>query len=234
MPDRSDHMGTWTVTCCEHDDAVARKAAQHVVRAAHQAIADHGVFNFAVSGGRTPWVMFEHLAHMDMPWAGTRIFQVDERIAPADDPARNLLHLRQALSGAPAEVHPMPVEDPDPQEGARRYAAELPDRFDLIHLGLGPDGHTASLVPDDAILQVRDRKVAITEQAYQGHRRMSLTYPVLDSALNLMWLVTGAEKQSALSALLEHDQSIPAGRVDGPDNLVVCDEAARSGAVDSA
>lgn len=224
----ADLGASWSVTTLEDDDAVALTAARHVVDVASRSIDDRGVFDFAVSGGRTPWQMFAHLAHLDMPWERTRIFQVDERIAPADDPARNLVHLHQALAGAPADVHPMPVEDPDPRAAAARYAAELPGHFDLIHLGLGPDGHTASLVPGDPILEVTDRLVAITGDPYQGHRRMSLTYPALDAARQVLWLVTGSEKQAALVALLAHDPAIPAGRVRCSDNRVVCDEAAHS------
>jgi len=221
----------WQIDCLATDEAVAEAAARHVVQAAAAAIDDHGRFDFAVSGGRTPWLMFGHLATMDMPWVRTRVFQVDERIAPADDPSRNLLHLREALAGAPADVLPMPVDGPDPETGALQYGRMLPERFDLIHLGLGPDGHTASLVPRDPILEVLDRPVAVTSQAYQGHRRMSLTYPVLDSAHQVLWLVTGSEKATALSQLLAHDPTIPAGRVTCGDNLVICDGAAGSGLV---
>jgi 6-phosphogluconolactonase len=224
---------SWVVSEHPTDEDVARFAAHHVREIAEQSVQRSGVFTFAVSGGRTPWVMFAHLADLDMPWANTRIFQVDERIAPADDPARNLHHLRAALDGAPAEIVAMPVDMPDVTMAAADYARRIPQNFDLIHLGLGPDGHTASLVPGDPILDVTDASVAVTRHPYQGLRRMSLTYPTLDSADAILWLVTGAEKASALAMLLDHDPAIPAGRVRGRRNLVVCDAAARSVGVDA-
>lgn len=224
----------WQVSCLEGEAGVAEAAARHVLQAAQDAITARDCFTFAVSGGRTPWQMFADLADLDMPWGQTRIFQVDERIAPAGDPARNLLHLQEALAGLPVDIHPMPVDGADPQVGAHQYAESLPQRFDLIHLGLGPDGHTASLVPGDQILDVTAATVAVTSSYYQGHRRMSLTYPVLNAARRILWLVTGSDKSAALSGLLAHDQGIPAGRVACEDNLVICDDAARSGFVDPA
>ena len=223
--------GHWEVSTRATDDDAARFAAAHVRQVAEEVLSRHEVFTFAVSGGRTPWVMFSHLADMDMPWSRTRIFQVDERVAPADDPARNLHHLREALQGAPADVIAMPVEMAELSAAAAAYGRQLPGHFDLIHLGLGADGHTASLVPGDPILAVADAPVAVTTHAYQDHRRMSLTYPVLDGAHRIMWLVTGAEKAGALALLLDHDRTIPAGRVQAARNLVICDEAARSGTV---
>lgn len=224
----------WALRVEPSEDEAARAAAGMVQAAAAESVADRGVFTFAVSGGRTPWIMFSHLADMDMPWARTRIFQVDERVTDARDPARNLRHLLEALNGAPAEIVAMPVESTDLSVAAQDYASKIPAIFDLIHLGLGPDGHTASLVPEDPILDVRNVGVAVTTHPYQGHRRMSLTYPALDSTRQILWLVTGAEKNVALTRLLNHDQSIPAGQVAAPDNLVVCDRAAHSGGIDTA
>lgn len=216
----------WSVETHADPTELFRAAAAHVAGRARDAVHDHGRFTFAVSGGRTPWLMFAELVHEDMPWDRTDIFQVDERITGPEDPDRNLLHLHQALGDAPAHVHPMPVEADDLEAAARQYAAELPERFDLIHLGLGPDGHTASLVPGDPILEVHDQRVAITTNPYQGHRRMSLTYPTLDAAQHVLWLITGADKARALRELLDHDVAIPAGRVTARDNLVVTDPAA--------
>jgi 6-phosphogluconolactonase len=161
--------------------------------------------------------------------AGERIdiFQVDERVAPDGHPDRNLTHFREALPGAAlARLHPMPVLDPDLESAAARYAAQLPHALDLVHLGLGPDGHTASLVPGDPVLGVRDRRVALTAGEYQGRRRMTLTYPALEAAERLLWLVTGADKRDALARMLAGDPAIPAGRVHGADALVICDHAA--------
>jgi 6-phosphogluconolactonase len=206
-------------------EAVAARAAEYVAARARSAVAEHGQFTFAVSGGHTPWAMFAELAEADVPWASVRLFQVDERVAPDGDPDRNLTHLTASLRGAPATVHPMPVGDPDLDAGAAAYAAGLPGRFDLIHLGLGPDGHTASLVPGDPVLAVTNALVAVT-QPYQGHRRMTLTYPALARADQLLWLVTGADKKQALAGLLAGDQSIPAGRVRASQSLVLADAAA--------
>jgi 6-phosphogluconolactonase len=206
--------------------AVARRAAELVLEHARRAVAERGVFTFAVSGGRSPWAMFGELSGLDFPWAQTKIHQVDERIVPAGDPRRNLTLLRESLEAvALADLHPMPVEDADLESAAEAYARSLPARFDLIHLGLGPDGHTASLVPGDPVLEVVDRDVALT-QPYMGLQRMTLTYPVLDRAHALLWLVVGAEKADALRRLREHDTSIPAGRVASDRALILADATA--------
>lgn len=209
--------------------AVATRAAAYVAQRARTAVAAHGRFTFAVSGGHTPWAMFAALADEDLPWRQTAIFQVDERVAPAGDPDRNLTHLRESLPPhADAEVHAMPVEEPQLEAAAQRYAQSLPERLDLVHLGLGPDGHTASLVPGDPVLEVVDRDVALTD-AYIGRRRMTLTYPPLDRARERLWLVTGADKLQALKGLRAGDRSIPAGRVSGANALLVADAAAAGG-----
>ncbi len=207
-------------------DTLARAAADAVVRWAHAAVDADGSFHFAVSGGRSPWAMFAELASRDMPWERTTIYQVDERIAPADDPDRNLAHLRQALADAPATVLPMPVEAADVTLAADEYGGALPPVFHLVHLGIGPDGHTASLVPGDPVLEVTDRPVALTGTVYQGRRRMTLTYPGLARARQLLWLVSGDDKRSPLARLLAGDRSIPAGRVEAGTSLVLADRAA--------
>lgn len=205
--------------------AVARAGAALVAAASRDAVAARGAFHFAVSGGHTPWAMFAELAHEDVPWASVVIYQVDERVAPADDPDRNLHHLRDALGAAPAQVHPMEVEEPDLEAAAAAYARLLPEHFDLVHLGLGPDGHTASLVPDDPVLQVRDRLVALT-RPYQDRVRMTLTYPALARARRILWLITGEDKREPLQKLLAGDTSIPAGRVQAESSVVLADDAA--------
>ncbi len=207
------------------DGTVAANAARYVALRARAAVADHGRFTFAVSGGHTPWAMFAELRNEDMPWANAELFQVDERVAPDGDPDRNLTHLRESIGDAPAGLHPMPVTDPDLQAAASAYATVLPHRFDLVHLGLGQDGHTASLVPGDPVLEVTDALVAVT-RPYQGHRRMTLTYPALARADQLLWLVTGADKHDALAKLLAGDESVPAGRVLATRSLIMADEAA--------
>ena len=206
-------------------EAVARRGAEVVAEDAAAAIAERGHFTFAVSGGRTPWAMFADLADR-LPWEQVTIFQVDERVAPEGDPDRNLTNLLESLPPeAAASVRPMPVESEELEHAAAVYAAALPDFLDLVHLGLGPDGHTASLVPGDPVLEVSDRAVAVTGE-YQGRRRLTLTYPVLDDARRVLWLVTGEDKVDALRRLREGDRSIPAARVSTESALVVADEAA--------
>jgi 6-phosphogluconolactonase len=208
-------------------EAAARRGAEVIAQAAREAIASRGSFALAVSGGRGPWRMFALLADADLAWSQIDVFQVDERVAPDGDPARNLTHLLASLpEGGRARVHPMPVTADDLETAADGYAAELPPQLDLVHLGLGPDGHTASLVPGDGVLAVENRRVALTTGEYQGTRRMTLTYPELAGARSVLWLVTGADKRGPLRLLLAGDPSIPAGRVDAPDALGLADQAA--------
>jgi len=171
--------------------------------------------------------MVELLASSDLDWGRTRAYQVDERVAPPGSEARNLTHLVLALPlELQASLRPMPVDADDLAAAAERYAAELPEPLDLVHLGLGSDGHTASLVPGDPVLEVADRLVALTAGEYQGQRRMTVTYPAINAARRILFLVTGADKREALAALRAGDRSIPAGRVEQERMAVVADEAA--------
>ncbi len=216
-------------------DAVAREAAVFIAREAGSAVADRGRFIIAVSGGRTPWQMLRLLADEKVPWKGVHVVQVDERVAPACDPDRNLTHLRESLMKhaplRPEQVYAMPVEEKDLELAARRYALTLreiagsPPVLDLVHLGLGPDGHTASLLPGDPVLDVTDTDVALTE-VYQGRRRMTLTYPILSRSRRILWMVTGSDKAGMLVRLRDDDLSIPAGRVRRDHALVFADRAA--------
>ena len=210
-----------------HDslDELARAAALFVARRAVDLNARTHPFTFAVSGGTTPWRMLDELAKEKVEWTKTAIFQVDERVVPASSDLRNLTHLQASLAGTDATIHPMDVESDDLEGAARRYSEELPARFDLIHLGLGPDGHCASLIPNDPVLEVTDRLVAMSGP-YQDSMRMTLTYPVLDAADQLLWLVSGEDKSDALARLLDGDRSIPAGRVEASASLIMCDRAA--------
>jgi 6-phosphogluconolactonase len=210
------------------EKAASRRAAELIAAAGAEAAAERNRFAFAMSGGRSPWAMLAILGDLEeMPWGRTELFQVDERLAAPGDEARNLTHmvLGLAMEHQPS-LRPMPVTQRDLDAAAREYEAGLPDCFDLIHLGLGPDGHTASLVPGDPVLEVTDRRVAMTETAYQDHRRMTLTYPALEDARRIVWLVTGPDKREALQKLLAGDDSIPAGRVRNDNMIVVADKAA--------
>jgi 6-phosphogluconolactonase len=227
-----------TIDVLADADAAARAAATLIAAEARAAVAARGRFVLAVSGGRTPWLMLRALADEPVPWPAVHLVQVDERVAPAGDPDRNLTHIRESLLARallrPEQVHAMPVEAPDLEAAAGNYARLLrevagsPPVLDLVHLGLGPDGHTASLVPGDPVLGVTDADVAPTG-VYQGRRRMTLTYPVLNRARRVLWLVTGAEKAGPLARLRAGDTSIPAGRVRQDRALVLADRAAAYG-----
>lgn len=211
-------------------EAAAARAADLVAERAEAGARAAPPFTLAVSGGRSARPMFERLAaRADLPWGEIEIWQVDERVAPAGDADRNLTGLMAALAAVEEpHVHPMPVEHGDLEAAADAYGRALPWTFDLVHLGLGTDGHTASLVPGDPVLDVTDRDVAVTGP-YEGHRRLTLTYPVLGRARGIVWLVTGADKTDALRRLVAHDDAIPAGRVSGPPQLVIADRAAAGG-----
>ena len=216
-------------------DTVAREAAKFIAAEARSAVAERGRFVMAVSGGHTPWQMLRALAKEKVPWENVHVVQVDERVAPAGDPDRNLTHLRESLLEhaplRPEQIYAMPVESPDLEAGAKRYARILqeiagsPPVLDLAHLGLGPDGHTASLVPGDPVLNVADADVALTG-VYQGRRRMTLTYPMLNRSRRVLWLVTGNDKVDALARLREGDTSIPGGRIQRAQAVVLADQAA--------
>ena len=216
-------------------DSVARMAATIVAAEAREAIAARGGFVMAVSGGRTPWLMLSALAHEALPWEAVQIVQVDERVAPQGDTDRNLTHLQESLLGQtslrPEQIHAMPVEAPELEAAAAQYAVVLqqiagsPPVLDLVHLGLGPDGHTASLVPGDPVLDMTEADVALT-MVYQGRRRMTLTYPILNRSRRVLWLVTGKDKAEMVGRLYAGDSSIPAGRVHSDHALMLADRAA--------
>jgi len=216
-------------------ESVAREAAKLIAKEAREAVAARGKFVMAVSGGKTPWIMLRDLAQEDVPWKGVHVVQVDERVAPEGDPDRNLTHLRESLlEHAPLrseQIHAMPVESENLEAASARYALVLqsiagsPPVLDLVHLGLGPDGHTASLVPGDPVRDVKDADVALTG-IYQNRRRMTLTYPIINRSRRVLWLVTGGEKVGMLARLQAGDVSIPAGRVSRDRAIVLADHAA--------
>ncbi|HEV7998732.1 MAG TPA: 6-phosphogluconolactonase [Planctomycetaceae bacterium] len=216
-------------------ETLAQRGAELLAEAARDAIRQRGRFLLAVSGGTAPWIMFEAFSKQTVEWDKVHLFQVDERVAPDGDPDRNLTHLRETLLDRvkmrPENVHSMPVNEPDLAAGAEKYASDLRQAaggeavLDLVHLGLGPDGHTASLVPGDPVLEVTDRDVAITG-SYQNRRRMTLTYPTLNRAKKILWLVTGANKVRPLAQMLAGDRSIPAGRIKSDRAILLADPAA--------
>ncbi|HEX4169935.1 MAG TPA: 6-phosphogluconolactonase [Bryobacteraceae bacterium] len=216
-------------------DSVAQRAAAIIAEDVRTAVPARGRFAMALSSGHTPWVMLRALANQEIPWPAVRVAQVDDRVAPAGHPDRNLTHLRESLLDhaplPPEQIHEMPVESPDLESAGAQYAATLgqiagsPPVLDLVHLGLGPDGHTASLVPGDPVLNVMDADVAITG-IYQGRRRMTLTYPMINRSRRILWVVTGNEKVKMLNRLFDGDESIPAGRVRRERALVLADRAA--------
>jgi 6-phosphogluconolactonase len=215
--------------------AVAREAAKLIVKEAREAVVTRGKFVMAVSGGKTPWIMLRDLAQEEVPWNGVHVVQVDERVTPEGDPDRNLTHLRDSLLEhaplRPEQIHAMPVESGNIEAACARYALTLetivgsPSVLDLVHLGLGPDGHTASLVPGDPVLDVKDADVALTG-IYQGRRRMTLTYPIINRSRRVLWLVTGGEKAGMLARLQAGDVSIPSGRVRADRAVILADRAA--------
>ncbi|HYW03752.1 MAG TPA: 6-phosphogluconolactonase [Gammaproteobacteria bacterium] len=215
-----------------HDpDGAAARGAALMRRQLAGALERRGTAFVAFSGGRTPWKMLRRLAQAPVDWTRVHVFQVDERWAPDGDDARNLTHLRKCLPES-ALLHPVPVaEAGSPEEAAELYAEVLAreigrgGQLDAVHLGLGEDGHTASLVPGDPVLEVTDRDVAATGE-YRGHRRVTFTYPLINRARTLVWLVCGGDKRHALRSLLVGDPAIPAGRVRGERQIVVADSAA--------
>ena len=207
--------------------AAAERGAEYVAECARDAVADRGRFTFAVSGGRAVDAMLQRL-YGRMPWEKVTIYQVDERIVPDDDPERNLRQLKRSLPpGGAADIHATLVGAHDLEGAAAAYARSLPPNIDLVHLEIGPDGHTASLVPGDPVLDVTDRDVALTEP-YMGLRRMTLTYPVLNRARHLLWLITGDDNADALRRMRAGDRSIPASRV-ATDRAIVFADAAAAG-----
>lgn len=221
--------------------STAQAAARFLAQLIAAAVAERGRCVMACSGGSGPWPMFRSLAREPVAWPHVHVVQVDERLVALQDDERNWKRIRANLiepAGVlAAHAHPMPVEEGDVSEAAMRYAAELesiagkPAIIDIVHLGIGSDGHTASLVPGDGVLDVKDRDVAVTRAAYQGHRRMTMTFPILDRARCRLWLVCGEGKAEALARLLRGDASVPAGRVNRAGSVVFADEAAASAGV---
>jgi 6-phosphogluconolactonase len=226
----------------ENAEQACVAAAQIIAEALRGAAALHGDASLAVSGGKTPPTMLRALTTQMVPWDALHLFQVDERCAPDGHADRNATALTSALAPVATaldlgkHLHLMNVPDDaspawtDQAElAARAYADILPSRgLDIVHLGLGDDGHTASLIPGDAVLDVDDRAVAVTGM-YQDRHRLTLTTPTINQAQLIVWLVIGASKAPMIRRLLAGDDSIPAGRFGGQDGVLVVDTAAAVG-----
>ncbi len=221
-----------------HAEQVAVRAAAYLEHLIREALTHQKSFSLAISGGRTPWEMLKILSKADLPWQRINLFQVDERVAPDGHPDRNLTQLFQAIAGTPMvtqlRIFPMPVTAEDLDVAAKEYAEVLNEvtegkGLDMIHLGLGSDGHTASLVPGDEVLAVQNRQVACTQNNYQGRIRMTLTYPLLNAAKQILWIVTGSEKKEMVKRMLQKDPSIPAGSIRQENALLLVDQAAIEG-----
>lgn len=216
------------------DDAAAA-LADCVARALRDAAGERGIAAVALSGGSTPRPLYETLAreHGRLPWPQIHVLWGDERYVPHDSPDSNYRMARGALLDGvpipPGNVHPMPTHLADPEEAAARYAATLaellpgdPPRIDVTLLGLGADGHTASLFPGSATLAVRDRLVATSEAPDEPRQRLTLTLPALNASRQVHFLAGGAGKREALRCALDGDdpEQCPAALVAPGDGTV--------------
>jgi 6-phosphogluconolactonase len=216
---------------------VAKEAASYIAERVRENISKKGFFTMAISGGRTPWEMIKELATEDLPWEKVFLFQVDERIAPDAHPDRNLTQLFKAIDGTKLvlrlNIFPMRVNAENLDEACEEYESHIQrmtenGKLDLVHLGIGTDGHTASLIPNDSVLDIEDKGVAVTAASYQGRHRMTLTYPLINRAEKILWVITGAEKAEMLERLLQKDTLIPAGKVDQHHAIVLTEESSAS------
>ena len=224
-----------TLEIFNNSDEVAEKAAQYIEEKIRTAILTKGSFTMAISGGKTPWQMLKILAKAKLRWEKVFLFQVDERVAPDGNEERNLTQLFKSIEGSGImtriNVFPMHVISENLEEETKAYAEAIEKvaengELDLIHLGMGSDGHTASLIPGDSVCEVAGAAIAMTTQPYQGRMRMTMTYPLINRAKEILWLVTGEEKAEMLQRLLQQDPSIPAGKVNPTHATIFADKAA--------
>lgn len=224
-----------TLEIFNNSDEVAEKAAQYIEEKIRTAILTKGSFTMAISGGKTPWQMLKILAKAKLRWEKVFLFQVDERVAPDGNEERNLTQLFKSIEGSGImtriNVFPMHVISENLEEETKAYAEVIQKiaengELDLIHLGMGADGHTASLIPGDKVCEVIDSDIAMTHSPYQGRLRMTMTYPLINRAKEILWLVTGEEKAEMLQLLLRQDSIIPAGKVNPVHATIFADQAA--------
>jgi 6-phosphogluconolactonase len=205
--------------------AAATEAATWVARQLRNAASRRGMASVAFSGGSTPALMLAALAEMPVPWQSTTVFQVDERVAPDGDPDRNV-GLLDVLRPHKVTIRAMPVTAVRLPTAAQRYASHLPERLDVVHLGLGDDGHTASWPPGDAVID--DRGVVAVSGEYKGRVRMTLTVPTVNAARHRLVLATGAAKAPVVERWLLHDPTLPIQRVHRANTTLILDTAAAS------
>jgi 6-phosphogluconolactonase/glucosamine-6-phosphate isomerase/deaminase len=203
-------------------DDPAGAAATWLARRLRDAVRRRGSATLAVSGGSTAPPLFVAVVDHDVPWDRVTVWQVDERVAPDGDPARNV----NQLDVLPATIRPMPVTDADLPAAARRYGGSLPGRFDVVHLGLGDDGHTASWPPGDPVVD-SDRACEVVDE-FNGHRRMTLTPRVVNAARARVVLTHGAAKAPVLARWLLRDPDLPVDRVRRSRTWTFTDPAAAS------
>jgi 6-phosphogluconolactonase len=203
----------------------ATEAAAWLARQLRNAVARRGTATMALSGGSTPALMLAALAGLPVPWEATTVFQVDERVAPDGDPDRNSA-LLEPLRSCGASINVMPVTAADLEPASRQYAALLPDRLDVVHLGVGDDGHTASWPPGDPVIEAAGA-VAVSGE-YKGRVRMTLTVPAVNAARHRLVLATGTAKATIIERWLLHDHALPIERVSRTNTLVVLDQQAAS------
>jgi 6-phosphogluconolactonase len=235
-------MTRYHLVVCSGSDALARHAAEAVAMSIDLALAERDRAQIALAGGTTPRQAYAHLAEEHLPWERVDVLLGDERWVSAEDPSSNARLLRESLfAGGPGRqacFHPVPTHLPSPELGAESYGALLvqlcggePPSLDLVLLGLGEDGHTASLFPGTPAPLVRDRWV--TTGVGKGLPRITLTAPVLSAARKVIFLVSGAGKREALGRLLdplESTERTPARLVRPHDDvLILADPEAASG-----
>ena len=196
-------------------DTLIQRAATLVVAEIHRAITDRGIFTIALSGGSTPKPLYAALAQQPLPWEKIHCFWGDERYVPVDHPDSNQGMTRQIWLNhvpiPPENIHPMPTDSGNPEEDATVHDAHLQaffqvsppifPTFDLILLGLGDDGHTASLFPHTDSLTVHDRSITVGNK--DGQPRLTFTVPLINQARSILFLVAGANKQPALRAIFQ-------------------------------